>query len=64
MLKVGIEAAVRQGWDAYIGPEGIFIGMHGFGESAPAPDLYRHFGITPDAVADAVSSRLGKKSGA
>ena len=59
LLKVGIEAAVRQGWDAYIGPDGIFVGMSGFGESAPAPDLYKHFGITAEAVADRVKKRLG-----
>ncbi len=58
LVKVGVEAAVRLGWDSVIGPDGIFIGMHGFGESAPAPDLYKHFGITAEAVADAVSSRL------
>ncbi|HTJ63543.1 MAG TPA: transketolase [Alphaproteobacteria bacterium] len=59
LVKVGIEAAVRLGWDSIIGPEGIFIGMHSFGESAPAPDLYKHFGITAEAVADAASARLG-----
>jgi transketolase len=60
VLKIGIEAGVRQGWDAIVGPEGIFIGMSGFGESAPAPDLYKHFGITAEAAADAVLLRLGK----
>jgi len=59
LVKVGIEAAVRLGWDSVIGPEGIFIGMSSFGESAPAPDLYKHFGITAEAVADAASARLG-----
>jgi len=63
ILKVGIEAAVRQGWDSYIGPDGIFIGMDSFGESAPYTDLYRHFGITAAAVADAVSARLGAPQG-
>ena len=58
LLKVGIEAAVRFGWDSIIGNDGIFIGMKGFGESAPAPDLYKHFNITAEAVTDAVSSRL------
>lgn len=60
LLKVGIEAAVRQGWDAYIGPDGIFVGMRSFGESAPYGDLYEHFGITAASVAEAVSARLGK----
>jgi transketolase len=60
LVKVGIEAAVRFGWDSIIGPDGIFIGMKGFGESGPAPDLYRHFNITAEAVTDAVTSRLGK----
>lgn len=58
LVKVGIEAAVRLGWDSVIGPEGIFIGMNSFGESAPASDLYKHFDITADAVASAVSARL------
>ena len=38
----------RLGWDRWIGEKGAFIGMQGFGASAPAPDLYRHFGITPE----------------
>jgi transketolase len=57
-VKVAIEAAVRFGWDAIIGPDGIFIGMHGFGASAPAKDLYKHFGITAEAAADAAAARL------
>jgi transketolase len=60
-VKVGIEAAVRMGWDAIIGMDGIFIGMSGFGASAPYKELYKHFGITPDAVVDAVAARLGAK---
>jgi transketolase len=60
LLKVGIEAAVRFGWDSIIGHDGIFIGMKGFGESGPAPELYKHFNITAEAVRDAVTSRLGK----
>ena len=56
-MKVGVEAAVRQGWDAIIG-DGPFIGMTGFGESAPYKALYKHFGITPEAVADAARRRL------
>ncbi|MGO4573615.1 transketolase [Microvirga sp. 2TAF3] len=51
-VKVAVEAAVRFGWDAVIGPDGIFVGMHGFGASAPYKDLYKHFGITAEAVAE------------
>jgi transketolase len=55
---VAIEAAVRWGWDAVIGQDGIFIGMHGFGESGPAKDLFKHFGITAEAAVNAVLKRL------
>ncbi|MCO6418565.1 transketolase [Siccirubricoccus sp. KC 17139] len=58
-LRVGIEAAIGFGWERWLGPEGLFIGMSGFGASAPADDLFRHFGITPEAVASAVKKRLG-----
>jgi len=51
--RVAVEAAARLGWDLWIGEAGAFVGMSGFGASAPAPDLYRHFGITPQAVAEA-----------
>jgi transketolase len=57
-VKVAIEAAVRWGWDAVIGKDGEFIGMHGFGASAPAKDLYKHFGITADAAVNAALKRL------
>ncbi len=57
--RVGVEAALRFGWDRWIGPDGRFIGMHGFGESAPAGDLYRHFGITTDAIVAAVREVAG-----
>jgi transketolase len=49
-VRVGIEAAVRQGWDAYIGIDGGFVGMTGFGASGPAEALYALFNITPQAV--------------
>ncbi|NOJ41632.1 transketolase [Bradyrhizobium australiense] len=58
-VKVAIEAAVRWGWDAVIGQDGDFIGMHGFGASAPAKDLFKHFGITAEAVVNAALKRLG-----
>jgi transketolase len=57
-VKVAIEAAVRWGWDAVIGHDGVFIGMHGFGESGPAKDLYKHFGITAEAAVNAVLKRI------
>ncbi len=57
-VKIGIEAAVRQGWDAIIGSDGLFVGMTGFGASAPYKDLYRHFGITPERVAEAAFTKL------
>ena len=60
-VKIAIEAAVRWGWDAVIGQDGEFIGMHGFGASAPAKDLYKHFGITAEAVVEAASKRLNVK---
>jgi transketolase len=56
--KIAIEAGIRQGWDSFIGMDGVFIGMTGFGESAPAPELYRHFGITSDAVVEAVEKKV------
>ncbi len=58
-VKVAIEAAVRWGWDAVIGPNGAFVGMHGFGASAPAKDLYKHFGITAEATVNAAVKLLG-----
>jgi transketolase len=58
-VKVAIEAAVRFGWDAVIGHDGAFIGMHGFGESGPAKDLFKHFGITAEAAVKAALKRLG-----
>jgi transketolase len=55
-IKIAVEAAIRQGWDAVIGADGLFIGMSGFGASAPAKDLYPHFGITAEAVVKAALS--------
>jgi transketolase len=59
-VRVAVEAGIRMGWDRWLYGEGGkreksgFIGMHGFGASAPAEDLYSHFGITPEAVAEKV----------
>jgi transketolase len=51
--RVAVEAAVRLGWDRWIGERGAFIGMSGFGASGPAGELYKHFGVTAEAVAEA-----------
>jgi transketolase len=56
-VRIAVEAGLRFGWDAIIGEHGLFVGMTGFGASAPAKDLYKHFGITAEAVADKVMSR-------
>jgi transketolase len=64
--RVAIEAAVRFGWDRWIGPDGAFVGMHTFGESGPAKDVYEHFGITAEKAAEVareVLERTGTRSG-
>ena len=55
--RVGIEAAIRQGWGQILRAEDGFVGMTGFGASAPADELYRHFGITSEALVAAVEAR-------
>jgi transketolase len=57
-IKVAMEAAVRWGWDAVIGPDGEFIGMHSFGTSAPLNKIFKHFGITAEAAVNAVLKRV------
>lgn len=57
-VRVAIEAGVRLGWDRFIGSDGIFVGMTGFGASAPDKALYQHFGITAEAVASAAKAKL------
>jgi transketolase len=57
-INVAVEAGIRQGWDAIIGPAGTFVGMTNFGASAPYKDLYRHFGLTAEKVAAAALDRL------
>ncbi|HXJ00587.1 MAG TPA: transketolase [Micropepsaceae bacterium] len=61
-VKVAIEAASPFGWDRYIGPGGAFIGLNHFGASAPAKDLYKAFGITAEAAANAALALLKKKA--
>ncbi|HEX2942973.1 MAG TPA: transketolase [Rhodopila sp.] len=57
--RIGVEAASPFGWEQWLGPDGTFIGMRGFGASANYTDLYSYFGITPEAVASAVKAKLG-----
>ena len=59
-LRVAIEAALSQGWHRYIGNDGIFIGMTGFGASGKAEDLFKHFGITSDNACEQIVKRLKK----
>ncbi len=56
--RVAVEAAVSLGWEKYLGPSGRFVGMSGFGASAPGGDLYNHFGITAEAVVAAAKEQL------
>jgi transketolase len=62
-VRVGIEAAVRQGWDAIIGSDGVFVGMSSFGASAPAKDLFRHFGITAESIGQAALTKVKETGG-
>lgn len=57
-LKVAVEAAIKMGWERYIGVDGVFVGMEGFGASGPAEELYKHFGITPENIAAKVTKAL------
>lgn len=60
ILRVAVEAALSQGWERYIGNNGIFIGMSSFGASGKAEDLFKHFGITSDNACKQIAARLGK----
>ncbi|ADZ69338.1 transketolase [Polymorphum gilvum] len=60
-VKVAVEAGIRMGWDRFIGSDGLFVGMTGFGASGPYKELYAHFGITSAAVAAAVKAGLAGK---
>ena len=57
-LRVSVEALITYGWERYLGSNGVAIGMTGFGASAPAGELYKHFGITSDAIVEAVKARV------
>ncbi|MDJ0613573.1 MAG: transketolase C-terminal domain-containing protein, partial [Rhizobiaceae bacterium] len=57
-VKIGVEAAIKMGWEQFIGNGGVFIGMNSFGASAPAGDLFEHFGITAEAIVSAANAKL------
>ncbi len=57
--RIAIEAGVEMGWSKYTGNPDAFIGMTGFGASAPAGELFKHFGITADALAEKAKGMVG-----
>jgi transketolase len=57
-VNIAVEAGIRQGWDAIIGSDGVFVGMTGFGASGPYKELYKSFAITAEAVANAALGKL------
>ncbi|GGA95791.1 transketolase [Brucella endophytica] len=57
-VRIAVEAAISLGWERFIGENGVFIGMKGFGASGPIEDLYKHFGITAEAVVEAAETKL------
>jgi transketolase len=59
--RIGVEAAIEGEWARWLGDDGEFVGMTGFGASAPAETLYREFGITPEAVAKAAERCVARK---
>jgi transketolase len=59
-VRIAVEAGVRQGWDRFIGEDGLFVGMTRFGASAPFETLYERFGITAEAVAAAALGALAR----
>jgi len=59
--RIAVETGVKQGWDKYLGPDGGFIGMSGFGASAPASALFKHFGFTPENIVAQAKLLLTRK---
>jgi transketolase len=58
--RIAIEAAIGWGWERYTGDHGAFVGMHGFGASAPGTAVYKEFGITAEAVVETANRLLAK----
>ena len=56
--RVSVEAGITFGWEKYVGTKGTSVGIDSFGASGPASDLFKHFGITPENVAEAVRKQL------
>ena len=54
--RVAVEAGIRMSWDRWIGSSGKFVGMSGYGASGPYDQVYKHFGITVDAVVEAAKA--------
>ena len=59
-VRVVVEAGIEMGWGRILGDDGIFVGMSGFGASGPYEDLYKHFGITAEAIVEKASAALAK----
>ena len=59
-LSVAIEAASELGWHKIIGSDGLFFGMDSFGASAPAKDLFKHFGLKADSIANSILNSIKK----
>ena len=59
VLKVAIEAGVTLGWERHVGSDGVTIGIDSFGASAPADELFRHFGFSVEAIVPKIKAKLG-----
>ena len=59
-VRLACEAGLRLGWDKYIGMDGLFVGMTGFGASGPADQLYKHFKITAEQIVLQIKNALTK----
>jgi len=57
-LRVAVEASHPDGWRKYVGLDGLCVGVSTFGESAPAADVYRHFGLVAETVAGRIRARF------
>ena len=61
VLKVSVEASSTMGWDRWVGPDGASIGIDRFGASAPFGEIYRRYGVTPEAVCEAVRRGIARQ---